>query len=247
MQRPASGRRCIGKALGGRGSRPHVDSGLHATGWHTCIMMRSTWHTWASMALVGLGSGIVSCLLTTWIVAGGPVSMSPGSGPQFDGAFWMRRLDELGNRIEAGLAEIPGRIVSTHPVRTEVNASTTSSISPQMDRLEERIGQALQALASGQGRDVALPRWQPPRQSELDSLHALDRQDRDAARRSTMLLTAVEVAARFGFPDEVGGATGGGVFWQYYHRGLTGERDGGTSFVFRDGRVVWHDISIPNR
>ncbi|MCA8952243.1 MAG: hypothetical protein KDE27_22220, partial [Planctomycetes bacterium] len=92
----------------------------------------------------------------------------------------------------------------------------------------------------------ALPRDKPVDHRALATLHDLARADREAANRSTMLLTAEEVAARFGFPDEVGGASGGGVFWNYHHRGPTGERDGGTLFVFLDGRVAWHEISTPD-
>jgi len=209
-------------------------------------MMQSRWHAWGPLTMVGLGSGVVSCLLTTWIVAEGTVSMPLSSAVQFNESVWARRLDELASRIESRLAEIPAKIASSYPERTEISSSTASSGSPPMDRLE-RIEQILRALTSGLGSEASLSRSQPARQAELDSLHVLDRQDSDAARRSTMLLTASEVATRFGFPDEVDPAEGGGSRWNYYHRGPTGERDGRTLFFFRDGRVAWHEISIPNR
>lgn len=202
---------------------------------------------WWPLAVVGSVSGVVSCWLTTWIIAGGAGATPPGPVAQFDEATWTRRFDELGARVESRLAEISAMVASPSAVRTEASPSATAPSSRQMDRLEERMEQVVRALASSPRSEVALSRSQPAHPGELQSLQALDRQDKDAARRSTMLLTAAEVAARFGFPDEVGGAHGGGVFWNYYHRGPTGERDGSTLFVFLDGRVAWHEISTPNR
>ena len=63
---------------------------------------------------------------------------------------------------------------------------------------------------------------------------------------SDLLARLAEVAARFGFPDDVGGTDDGGVFWNYHHFGPDGARDGGTLFVFMDGRVAWHEFSVPN-
>jgi hypothetical protein len=151
-----------------------------------------------------------------------------------------RRLDErLAGPERAVAASDEAEIPTREPVGTQV---------PELERLASLIERLATVLAQQRavGGPAPVPRDLPVNHAALTTLHALARQDRDAARRSTMLLTAEELLARFGLPDEVGGSGDNGVFWNYFNLGPDGVRKGGTCFVLKEGRVLWHEISIPD-
>ncbi len=67
--------------------------------------------------------------------------------------------------------------------------------------------------------------------------------DREAAKRSTILLTPAEVVAKFGLPKEVGGSDGG-LYFQYEGTGPDGPKDGTVLFTFVGGYLTYHEISV---
>ena len=207
-------------------------------------MSRSDVPAWASSLLVAVPSSILSCLVTLWVVDPGPDPAAAPSMASLDLDPVLRRLDVLQRRVAQRFEEPSPSGGAERPIRQEIPETARN---PQdLDELLDRFERALRVVES-RNRIPPLSRDVLVDHAALDSLHALATRDPDAAKRSTMLLTPDEVAARFGFPNDAGGAAEGALYWNYYHFGPDGKRDGGTLFVFRAGRVAWHEISIPDR
>ena len=118
---------------------------------------------------------------------------------------------------------------------------------PLMARMKEVLGRfdrleriLTSPAAAGGGGQTPVARTTPINWSELEALVRLHQVDREAARRSTTLLTPAEVVAKFGIPPEVG-AGNGGVFFNYPRTQPNGTK-GRVSFTFVDGYVVFHEI-----
>jgi hypothetical protein len=210
-------------------------------------MRSADWRSWGFVAAAGSVSGVVACLLTTWLGTS-PSAPAPGVGAvHTEHESVLRRLDELGQRLDEALAEVRSR-AAPPSARTEVAESRPPSApgASQLDRLERELALLLQMSRAGAGVEPTLLRAQPVQHAELAALAALERQDAVAANRSTMLLTPAEVVARFGFPDDAGPSRDAGSYWKYTHRDATGAAKGGVTLYFRDGRVAWQEINIPD-
>lgn len=200
--------------------------------------------TWVSALLVALPCSVLACMVTILILQREqPASAQPAHAEIGEA---LRELAELQRRIDARLAGLERAAAASDaaaiPAREQVHAPA-----PDIERLASLVERLTTVLAQPRvvGGLAPVPRDLPVNHAALAELHALAKRDHDAARRSTMLLTAEELLARFGLPDEVGGNGDNGVYWNYFHFGPDGERKGGTCFVLRDGRVTWHEISIP--
>jgi hypothetical protein len=209
---------------------------------------------WRHVFVGSVTSGVFCSLLTLWVVGLAPHPLPLDGRDRLDVGSILSRLDDLGHRIESRLADVRSASDSLSTARTPVEEVATATrangdLVDRLDRLEQRLDQALLLLKSsaGSGAELSLMRSKPVQQDQLDALAAMERRDSEAATRSTMLLTPAEVIARFGFPDDVSGANGGGTSWNYRHRGPNGEIDGGIVFFFREGHVAWHEISVPDR
>jgi hypothetical protein len=164
----------------------------------------------------------------------------------------LRELAELQRRIDARLAglertatasDVAALDAAAIPAREQVAAPI-----PDIERLALLVERLTSVLAQQRvvGGTAPLPRHLPVNHAALAELHLLAKRDRDAARRSTTLLTDEELLARYGMPDEVISHKEYGIAWNYHHFGADGMRDGGIAFYLKDGRVFRHDISIPD-
>ena len=206
--------------------------------------------SWGLAVVVALVSGAIASVLTLSIVGGrDPASLEP-RGRSDDSAL-VSRLEDLCHRFETALADARNASSTLPSVRNEVgepaNAQLGADLIDRLDRLERRLERFVALATPSGGAELSQMRSLPVQRDQLVTLAALARRDPEAAKKSTMLLTPREVIARFGFPDDVGGANGGGSFWNYHYRGANGEFLGGILFVFRDGLVAWHEIGIQDR
>lgn len=201
--------------------------------------------TWATALLVALPCSVLASLLTLLVVQREKPAV-PQPAPGEVGEV-LRELAELQRRVDERLAGLERSAAATDsaapPPREQVHASP-----PDIERLASLVERLTAVLAQQPvaGALAPVPRHLPVNHAALAELHALAQRDREAARRSTMLLTAEELLARYGLPDEVGSNGEHGIYWKYCQFGPEDERKGGTFFYLKEGRVVWHDISIPD-
>lgn len=200
--------------------------------------------TWATSLLVAVPCSVLASLLTILVMQRelpAPAQAEEGTREV------LRELADLQRRMDARLAGLEQAVAAQDaaavPVREQVGAPP-----PGIDRLASLIERLTSVLAQqrAMGGPAPVLRDRPVNHAALAELHMLAKRDYGAARRATMLLTEEELLTRYGLPDEVSSHEGHDVSWNYYHYGTDGKRNGGTCFNLKEGRVLWHEISIPD-
>lgn len=209
-------------------------------------MSRSDKPAWLHFLLVAVPSGVLSCVVTIWVVSPSPVSEPHLTSSEGNSDRILQELRELRARLDDGFRTQSMRVSEASAQERQPLPPTN----PQVDRFANLIERLNRLLRMGQlpigAVSLATQRDAPINWSELSALIELHRQDVDAARRSVQMLTVKEVVARFGFPSEVG-ASDAGFYWSYQRKDGKGEPNGYVLFTFTDGYVIYPDIHMPNR
>ncbi len=180
--------------------------------------------------LVALPVGVLSCLLTLWLVQ--PTSAPPLPATPINTDELVRKFDDLlSSRIDVGLRTDRGPAIERRLVPED--SALAGEMSGIIDRLEYLLSVVRTGGSGNQGpvqREVQI-NW-----GELDALKALGEANWETAEETVILLTPPEVVARFGFPSQVQTSEDYDMTWFYMRNELEGKPD--ATIQFRGGYVV---------